>query len=168
MPRDLRQLSDRRRFHPAGWAGIRLQTRGFDHADLIPSRSSRDGENISPDLRWFGVPSGTCELLLLLEDPDDSRRTLLHWLVTGIDPACTSVEAGQTPMNGKVWCNDFGDVGYGGPHPPVGDPPHRYFFRVFALARPARLPRHPSAADVHRAIRGTVLASGVLVGRYRR
>jgi phosphatidylethanolamine-binding protein (PEBP) family uncharacterized protein len=102
-----------------------------------------------------------------LEDPDDSRRIVLHWLVTGIHPACTGISAGETPRKGKVWCNDFGDVGYDGPQPSVGDASHRYFFRVFALARPARLPRHPSGADVHRAIRGTILASGALIGRHR-
>jgi Raf kinase inhibitor-like YbhB/YbcL family protein len=168
MPRGMQQTSDLRQFDRAGWAGLHIHSGAFDQDDLIPPRHSRDGENLSPDLRWFGVPSGACELLLLLEDPDDSRRILLHWLVTRIHPACSEVAAGEMPKNGKVWCNDFGDVGYGGPQPPMGDPPHRYFFRVFALARPARLPRHPSAADVHRAIRGTVLASGALVGRYQR
>ena len=29
--------------------------------------------------------------------------------------------------------NSRGSVGYFGPRPPVGDPPHRYRFQVFAL-----------------------------------
>jgi Raf kinase inhibitor-like YbhB/YbcL family protein len=168
MAKDIRQPPDLRRFPRSGWAGIHVHSRAFDQDDPIPPRYRRDGENDSPDLRWSGVPSGTRELLLLVEDPDDSHRPVLHWLVTGIDPVCTGVEAGETPKNGRVWCNDFGDVGYGGPQQPGGDASHRYFFWVFALARPARLPRHPRAADVHRAIRDTVLASGVLVGRYPR
>jgi Raf kinase inhibitor-like YbhB/YbcL family protein len=168
MPKDIGQLPDLRRLPRSGWASIHIRSRALNQDDLIPSRYRRHGQNDSPDLHWSGVPSGTWELLLLVEDPDDPRRTVLHWLVTGIDPACTGVEAGETPKNGKVWCNDFGDVGYGGPQRPAGDASHLYFFRVFALARPARLPRHPRAADVHRAIRDTVLAGGVLVGRYPR
>jgi Raf kinase inhibitor-like YbhB/YbcL family protein len=168
MPHDIRQPPDLRRLSRSGWAGIHLQSRAFDQHGLIPPCYRRDGGNDSPDLRWSGLPSGTCELLLLVEDPDDPRRTVLHWLVTGIDPACTGVAAGETPKNGRVWCNDFGDLGYGGPQQPADNASHRYLFWLFALASPARLPRHPNAADVHRAIRDTVVASGVLVGRYPR
>jgi Raf kinase inhibitor-like YbhB/YbcL family protein len=149
-------------------AGIQVRSSAFGYDELIPRRYSMDGENVSPDLEWSGVPAGAAELLLLCEDPDAPRRTFLHWLVTGIDPACTGVESGGTPESGKVWCNDFGELGYGGPQPPLGDQAHRYFFRVLALAEPVRLPRHPSAATVHLTIRGTQFVSGALVGRYRR
>lgn len=149
-------------------AGIHVRSSAFRYDDVIPHRYSMDEENVSPDLEWSGVPAGTAELLLLCEDPDAPRRTLLHWLVSGIDPACAGVESGDTPNSGRVWRNDFGEFGYSGPQPPVDDPPHRYFFRVFALAEPVRLPRHPSAASVHLAIRGAELTSGALVGRYQR
>ena len=145
-----------------------MRSRSFEHDGLIPACHSRSGGNISPDLSWTGVPLETFELLLLVEDPDAARRILLHWLITRIDPACTAIEAGKSPATGRLWCNDFGEFGYNGPHPPVGDPPHRYFFRLFAIAGPVRLPRHPSAADVHRGVRGVTLASGALVGRYER
>jgi Raf kinase inhibitor-like YbhB/YbcL family protein len=141
-----------------------VRSSAFDQDDLIPNRYSRAGKNISPDLRWSHIPSKASELLLLVEDPDALHRTVLHWLVTGIDPSCKGVGLGGTPKGGKVWCNDFGDLGYGGPQRTVRQ--HRYFFRLLALAVPVRLPRHPSAADVHRAVRGMVLASGALVGRY--
>jgi Raf kinase inhibitor-like YbhB/YbcL family protein len=149
-------------------AGIQVRSSAFEYNDLIPHRYSMDGENVSPDLEWAGVPAGAAELLLLCEDPDAPRRTILHWLVTGIDPACAGVESGDTPKSGRVWCNDFGQFGYSGPQRPVGDQVHRYFFRVFALAEPVRLPRHPSAANVHLTIRRTELTSGALIGRYQR
>ena len=149
-------------------AGIQVRSSAFEYNELIPRHYRMDGENVSPDLSWSGVPEAAAELLLLCEDPDAPRRTFLHWLVTGIDPACTEIESGGRPECGRVWRNDFGEFGYSGPQPPVGDQAHRYFFRVFALAEPVRLPRHPSAATVHLTIRGTELASGALLGRYQR
>lgn len=149
-------------------AGIQVRSGAFEYGERIPRRYTKDGENVSPDLEWSGVPERAAELLLLCEDPDAPRRTLLHWLVTGLDPACTGVESGDIPKTGRVWRNDFGEFGYSGPQPLIGDQAHRYFFRVFALAKPVRLHRHPSAATVHRTIRGTQLVSGALVGRYQR
>ncbi|MFB6230374.1 MAG: YbhB/YbcL family Raf kinase inhibitor-like protein [Salinibacter sp.] len=40
--------------------------------------------------------------------------------------------SGHAPVP-KEGTNDVGDVGYGGPCPPAGDGPHRYFFRLYAL-----------------------------------
>jgi hypothetical protein len=149
-------------------AGIQVRSSAFEYDELIPRRYTKDGENVSPDLEWSGIPEQTAELLLLCEDPDAPRRTFLHWLVTGIDPACTGVESGDTPKTGRVWRNDFGEFGYTGPQSLIGDQAHRYFFRVFALAKPVRLHRHPSAVTVHLTIRSAQLVSGALVGRYQR
>jgi phosphatidylethanolamine-binding protein (PEBP) family uncharacterized protein len=63
-------------------------------------------------------------LLLLCEDPDAPSGTFLHWLVAGIDPMATGVAEGQT--------NGFGEQGWGGPQPLVGDNAHRYFLRLYA------------------------------------
>ena len=37
------------------------------------------------------------------------------------------------------WPNDYGETGYRGPQPPVGDGPHGYQFRLFVLASPLAL-----------------------------
>ena len=64
--------------------------------------------------------------------------------------------------------NDFGEPGYGGPRPPVGDDAHRYFFRVFAASEPLGLRPGFSGEDLRRTITGKELASGTLVGLYQR
>ncbi|MEO7386299.1 MAG: YbhB/YbcL family Raf kinase inhibitor-like protein, partial [Gammaproteobacteria bacterium] len=63
-----------------------------------------------------------------------------HWVVWNLpanllslparagDPAAKLLPAGV--MQGKT---DFGSPGYGGPCPPPGDKPHRYYFRLHAL-----------------------------------
>ncbi|MEV4681605.1 YbhB/YbcL family Raf kinase inhibitor-like protein [Streptomyces kurssanovii] len=149
-------------------AGIELHTAAFNDHALVPRRYARDGDNISPPLTWSGVPDGTADLLLLCEDPDAPSGTFVHWLVTGIDPADGSVEAGETPPGGTPRTNGFGDTGWGGPQPPVGDEAHRYFFRLYALPEPVTLPDKATADDVHRAVDKTQLASGTIVGLYQR
>ncbi len=149
-------------------AGIQLRSHAFHDHDLMPERFSRPGGNTSPPLEWSGMPHDTEEVVLLCEDPDAPDGTCLHWLVTGIDPTASGVPEGNQPPGGLEWHNDFGEIGYSGPQPPPGDEPHRYFFRLYAVREPLKLPRHPNADDVHRALEGRELASGTLVGRFGR
>jgi hypothetical protein len=58
--------------------------------------------------------------------------------------------------------NDFGEEGYSGPLPPVGDGPHRYFFRVFAASAPLGLTAGASAQDLRRALEGKELPAAPL------
>jgi Raf kinase inhibitor-like YbhB/YbcL family protein len=147
---------------------IQLRSPAFNDHEPIPSRYAHDHENLSPPLRWSAVPEGTTELLLLCEDPDAPAGPFLHWLVTGIDPGAGAVGEGETPMGGREWPNGFGERGWGGPQPPVGDKAHRYLFQVYALADAVRLPARPSASDVHHHIDRTSLGSGTTVGTYQR
>ncbi len=149
-------------------SGIQLRSPAFSDHDLIPARHAHDRENLSPALQWSGVPASATELVLLCEDPDAPRGTFLHWLVTGIDPAADGVGEGQVPPHGLLWPNGFGEDGYGGPQPPIGDDAHRYVFRLYALREPVDLPAAPTAEDVHRRVDATAEASGTVVGLYQR
>lgn len=147
---------------------LRMRSVAFNDHDRMPDRMSRPGGNVSPPLEWSGVPEGTTELVLLVEDPDAGRAPALHWLVTGIDPASRGVPEGQVPPGGREWPNSFGATGWNGPQPPIGDDPHRYFFRLYAVNEPLSLPERPQPSDVHRALRDRHLASGNLVGTFSR
>jgi phosphatidylethanolamine-binding protein (PEBP) family uncharacterized protein len=92
----------------------------------------------------------------------------VHWLVTGIDPASDGVPTGSLPPGGDPHTNGFGQRGWGGPQPPPGDNPHRYFFRLYALPEETALPERASATDVHRVVDREQLASGNVVGVYQR
>lgn len=148
--------------------GIEVHSTAFNDQNPMPERLSRPAGNISPPLEWSKAPQGTRELVLMVEDRDAGRVPFLHWLVTGIDPATTGVAEGDVPMGGQEWQNDFGDIGWGGPQPPVGEEPHRYFFRVFAIAEPLPMPGTPNAVDALHAIQNRELASGVLIGTFAR
>ncbi len=149
-------------------SGLELRSTAFNDHDMMPERLSKPAGNASPPLQWSGVPEDAEELVLLCEDMDAGRTPFLHWLVTGIDPSATGVGEGEVPPGGQEWTNNFGSTGWGGPQPPIGDDPHRYFFRLYAVAAPPVLPEAPGADDARRAAEDLELASGNLVGRFAR
>ena len=63
--------------------------------------------------------------------------------------------------------NSRGSMGYFGPRPPVGDPPHHYHFQVFALDTRLEVPPGAERDAVLEAMKGHVLAAGELVGTYQ-
>ncbi|MGW0433556.1 YbhB/YbcL family Raf kinase inhibitor-like protein [Micromonospora sp. NPDC003197] len=149
-------------------AGIPIRSSAFNDHDLMPQRFSQDGGNVSPPLEWGNVPESANELVLLVEDRDAGRVPFLHWLVTGIDPRSTGMAEGQIPPGGQEWINGFGNTGWGGPHPPINDDPHRYFFRLYAVDQPLALPAAPQVSDIQDAIAGHDLNSGNMVGTFAR
>lgn len=64
--------------------------------------------------------------------------------------------------------NSSGALGYRGPRPPAGDPPHHYHVQLFALDRVLDLPLGADRDHVLAAARGHVLARGELVGTFQR
>lgn len=136
-----------------------------DHA-TIPDRYSYDGGNVAPPLEWSGIPDDAVELVLLCEDEDAPGRPFTHWLMTGIAPNATSVRADAPPPMAVAGPNDFGEIGWSGPRPPVGDQPHRYFFRLYALDQKPGFTKETTADVVRSAITDHVVASGTLVGLF--
>lgn len=60
-----------------------------------------------------------------------------------------------------------GSVGYYGPRPPVGDPPHHYHFQVMALDTVLDIAPGSDRDAVLKAAKGHVIAKGEVVGTYR-
>ncbi len=147
---------------------IELRSPAFNDHAPIPPLFSKDHENVSPPLEWSGVPDGAVELALVCEDPDAPGRTFVHWVLSGLDPSLTGLAEGEVPAGAVQGSNDYGETGYGGPQPPVGDPAHRYFFRLYALSDALGLSPGASAEDLRRAAEGKELGRGTLVGTYQR
>lgn len=66
--------------------GITVTSTAFGPGEPIPERFSCEGENVPPPLQWDGLPPGTAEVALVIEDPDAPDGTFVHWLVLGVDP----------------------------------------------------------------------------------
>lgn len=153
-------------------APIQITSPAFSEGAPIPAKYTCDGQDLSPPLRWGGVPQGAKSLTLICEDPDAPVGIWVHWLLYDLPPSITELPQGIPPKKivlrgAKQGKNDFGRLGYGGPCPPRGSP-HRYFFRVFALD--AELPLSPglSKRDLLQAMEGHILAEGALMGIYQR
>jgi Raf kinase inhibitor-like YbhB/YbcL family protein len=132
----------------------------------VPRRFTCDGLDDPPPLRWSGVPAGSAELALLLEDQSargESGAPFVHWSLFGIPPSAT-----QVPGGGKRGTNDFHQPAYGGPCPPDNDPAHHYVFTLYALRAPLDLPDGAPPRDVRAAIARAALAQGRLAVTYTR
>ncbi|ACU96723.1 YbhB/YbcL family Raf kinase inhibitor-like protein [Saccharomonospora viridis] len=146
---------------------LELRSPAFSEGASIPQRYSRQGGNEVPPLEWTRVPEGTEELALLCEDPDAPGGVFTHWVVTSIPPETARIDDALS-AGAELGQNDFGELGWSGPQPPVGDGEHRYFFRLYAVDRPLGLGEGASAEDVHAAVDEHILATDTLVGLFAR
>lgn len=140
----------------------------FADGEMLPTRSSCDGEDMSSHLTWTGIPDGTRELALTMLDPDAPGGAFVHWLVWGLTPDVHELEEGVLPSCAIEGTNGFGRVAYGGPCPPRGDRPHRYVFTLSALSSNLALPEGASHDELEAAMSGNVIEQAQLIGRYAR
>jgi Raf kinase inhibitor-like YbhB/YbcL family protein len=152
---------------------MELTSTAFQEGAAIPKVNTGDGKDSSPPLRWSGAPGTTQSSALICEDPDAPRKEpWVHWVLFNL-PAATQelpegTPASATLANGaKQGKNDFGKIGYGGPAPPPGKP-HRYYFKLYALDTMLDLKEGATKQELERAMKGHILASGQLMGKYGR
>ncbi|MHA3772718.1 YbhB/YbcL family Raf kinase inhibitor-like protein [Verrucomicrobiota bacterium sgz303538] len=143
-----------------------LTSNDFSNGGTIPPRFTCEGANDSPSLRIAMPPTNTKSLVLIMDDPDAPKGTFTHWLVWGISPETTEFNTDSVPTGVVQGTNDGGKVGYMGPCPPSGQ--HRFYFRLYALDIPVKLPAGARRAQVDAAIKGHVLAEATLLGRFGR
>lgn len=149
-----------------------LTSSAFAAEGTIPDRYTCEGANVSPPLSWSGAPEGTKGFALVCEDPDAPGGTFTHWLLYNIPPSRDGLPAGVENDSQLDWGaaqgrNDFGNVGYGGPCPPMGST-HRFFFRLYALNEPLDLPPGASRHQLLSEAEGRTVARAGLMGRYGR
>lgn len=137
----------------------------------IPAQYTCKGADVSPELRWSGVPANAGSLALIVDDPDapdpaKPQRTWVHWVVIGLTPATTGIfRGGPLPGGARAGTNDFGKAKWGGPCPPIGT--HRYFFKLYALDKTFALAvQAPTKAALETAMKGHVLASAEVIGTF--
>jgi Raf kinase inhibitor-like YbhB/YbcL family protein len=152
---------------------IQVLSPAFHHGEVIPIQYTCDGNNVSPPLQWGSIPKDSQSLALVCKDSDAPSGVFVHWLIFNLLPIVsylpedllttrTLAESGAS--QGR---NDFDNIGYDGPCPPPGNF-HRYFFRLYALDARLRLQEGATKDELERAMEGHILATGQLMGTYKR
>jgi len=151
---------------------MRLTSTAFEDGDSIPSRYTGVGDDTSPQLSWSGAPVGTKAFAVICHDPDAPLVTpggtygFVHWVLYNIPASTSSIGEGSADFtHGK---NDFGNVGYGGPMPPVGHGQHRYYFWVLALDQVIELETGLTLWQLLARIEPNLIAMNRLVGTFER
>jgi Raf kinase inhibitor-like YbhB/YbcL family protein len=149
---------------------FRLFSNAFTEGGWLPALHTCQGADVSPSLEWNGEPSETRSFALVVEDPDAPAGIWTHWLLYDIPPKLHQLAQGfKSGSIGLSGTNDFGKPGYGGPCPPKGHGPHRYFFRLYALeVHTLGLPSGVKRAELLQALKGHILAEAQTMGRFER
>lgn len=141
-----------------------LTSPAFAQEEAIPLKFSCDGDGLSPELAWAGVPEGAASLVLIMDDPDAPVGTWDHWLLFDMPPDLEGLAQGSTA--GTEGNNSWNRTGYGGPCPPGGT--HRYFFKLYALDTTLDLPAGTPKGALEAALEGHILGQTKLMGTYTR
>jgi Raf kinase inhibitor-like YbhB/YbcL family protein len=147
-------------------ADLKLESPAFKHHEKIPERHTGDGEDVSPELQWSGVPDGTKSFAIVVHDPDAPLVDgFTHWVAYGIAGDQTGLpEGGGDATAGR---NSFGNTGYGGPAPPPGHGTHHYYFWVYALDEDVELEPGLDRRALLDRIEDHVIEPARLVGTYK-
>ena len=150
-----------------------LKSNAFVDGGEIGRKYSCEGEDVSPDLFWEGLPEGTQSLVLIVDDPDAPdpaapRMVWDHWILYNLPPTLGGLAEGLDPADLPPGCgqglNSWGRTGYGGPCPPIGR--HRYFHRLYALDSLLPDLGTPTKDHLLLAMDDRILAHTELVGTY--
>ena len=154
---------------------LALTSPAFTPGGEIPALFTCEGRDVSPALRFTGVPESARSLALVVDDPDAPdpkapKMTWVHWVLYNLPPTASglpeAVALGDLPAGTRQGTNDWKRTGYGGPCPPIGR--HRYYHKLYALD--AVLPDLGAAtkAELEAAMEGHVVGQAELVGTYEK
>lgn len=158
---------------------ITVLSSAFAEGERIPKPFTGDGQDVSPPLRWEGIPDGAKELALICDDPDaPTAEPWVHWVIYKLPAALRELPQGvpvgarlEKPvaaMQGRNSWNAGRTIGYRGPAPPPGHGVHHYHFRLYALDCELTVNPGLDKKTLLKAMDGHVLAEGELVGTYQR
>lgn len=167
---------------PAFAGGFTVTSSDFANGGTIPmaqvfNQGGCTGGDHSPAISWSGAPAGTKSFAVTIHDPDaPTGGGWWHWTVFNIPADVHSLPANAGAANSNLLPKgagegrtDFGFSHYGGPCPPVGDPPHHYHITVFAV-KVAKLPLNAESSGdmVGFVLHFNTIAEAEMVGTYGR
>jgi Raf kinase inhibitor-like YbhB/YbcL family protein len=131
---------------------IEVLSPAFKEGEAIPIQYTCDDANVSPPLRWGGIPKNSQSLAIICEDPDAPSGVFVHWVIFDLPPIVASLPEAEPATKELVESgaiqgrNDFMNIGYDGPCPPPGKP-HRYFFHLMRSTQSSGLRQAPQSRN---------------------
>lgn len=145
---------------------MKISSTQFSNKGPIPKKYTGEGDDVSPPLDFADIPSNAKTLALIVDDPDAPMGTFDHWIAWNIPATQTRLEENsRVPKQGT---NHFRKQSYGGPMPPNGHGPHRYFFKLYALDIELNLPEGSTKEQLEEAMRPHILDKAETMGTYER
>ncbi|MCX6151008.1 MAG: YbhB/YbcL family Raf kinase inhibitor-like protein [Ignavibacteriales bacterium] len=150
---------------------IKVTSSAFKEGEMIPSKYTCDGKNVSPPITWRTEAKGIKSFSLISDDPDAPSGDWVHWVVFNIPPSIFALREETSanrnlPDEALMGTNNFHTITYGGPCPPSGI--HHYYFKIYALDVVLHLKAGATKNELLDAMKGHILAQGQLMGKYKR
>ena len=154
---------------------LSISSAAFEDGAAMAARYTCEGSDVSPPLKWNGVPEGTRSLALIMDDPDAPdpkapKMTYVHWVLYNLPPDSGGLPEGtraqDLPSGTLEGLNDWQRTGYGGPCPPIGR--HRYYHTLYALDTVLDDLRQPTKDQLLRAMENHVIARAQVMGTYQK
>jgi hypothetical protein len=153
-------------------SSFKLKSSAFKDGGLIPARYTCDGPGPRPPLTISGIPDGTKELVLFLDDLDgtptatNTTTDWNHWVVFNI-PLVSTIKAYSVPSGSTVGKNDTGDTSYDAICP-KGEKEdrdkHTYRYTLYAVDSKTIGGPGSSRTEIKSAIDGKILEQVILEG----
>lgn len=151
---------------PKVQAPLAVTSPAFRNGGAIPCRNTQYCGNIFPGVKWSRGPAGTRSYAVIMEGPGEGRLFSIHITAYNIPATVTELPAAMTvpPAGASLGANVHGyHHTYAGPHP-HGKRRNEYHIQVFALDAPLHMSHSVTFDKLITAMRGHVLADGLLVG----
>jgi Raf kinase inhibitor-like YbhB/YbcL family protein len=154
---------------------LKITSPAFEDGTPMAAKYTCEGQDISPPLKWEGVPDGTRSLALIMDDPDAPdpaapRMIYVHWVLYNLPPDSGGLPEGagssNLPAGTLEGVNDWRRPGYGGPCPPIGR--HRYFHKLYALDVALEDLGKPTKDRLLKAMEGHILEKAEVIGTYKK
>ena len=145
---------------------LTVTSTALEDGGTVPVRFTCDGDEVSPPLRWGGVPADAAALALVVDDPDAPRGTFTHWVLLDLPASTSSLTEGEVPEGAVQATTSAGTAAYAAPCPPSGT--HRYRFTVYALDEATGLGEGAPLDEALTAVADHAVARGRLVATYSR
>ena len=148
-------------------ADLTITSPAFETHRPIPDRHASTGEDLAPELRWSGAPSGTKAFAVVVHDPDAPLVDgFTHWVAYGIAGDATGLPEGGG--DARAGTNSLGERRYNGPAPPPGHGTHHYYFWVYALDENLDLEPGLERRALLERIASHVIEQARLIGTFKR